>query len=511
MNQTPRVARIQGFLAGLLAVLTVLPLGAKENFQDASGGYIRLLSNHYSRVIAAGVDVYGRDTNGIWLASMDINLGGQPARADPAVKRTYRNIHAPRGSNLYWDQPYLVAAYNLSRVTGDPRYEQAASRYIRDFLARCVSQTNGLFLWGNHLYYDVFEDRIAGFSGGYHEARPLPCAWKMFWALAPQETARCIRTMGVQHVKDAATGLFDRHAGVSATNPPTGGEKGTHPFLEAGGILVESLSWLYAQPENHDTALKDRALLVARFSFNHRDAKTGLLQNDPGPKGRWDYVACTTEVGLWAGCLLRSADYTGMDEFRAMARDAVDAYLRYGYDAATHRFYGQLAVADGSPRKPSERTAASGEDTMYQPGEYADLWEPLFPTHNYPMCLAEACIVLYEQTHEDRYKQAALRFVDLIERNVPANAGKGAYADQYGRCIHFLLHAARTLNDPKIFDDARRLAAEAVSHLYSKPAGMFRSHPGEDRCDAVDGMGILFLSLLSLETGTEPELLGFGW
>ncbi len=511
MNQTPSSGRILGFLAGMLALLTALPLIAKENFQDASGGYLRLLSNHYSHVIAAGVDVYGRDTNGIWLASMDINQGGQPARADPAVKRTYRNIHAPRGSNLYWDQPYLVAAYNLSRVTGDPRYAQAASRYVTDFLARCVSQTNGLFLWGNHLYYDVFEDKIVGFSGGHHEARPLPCAWKMFWTLAPQETARCIRTMGVQHVKDA-TGLFDRHASVTATNPPTGGEKGTHPFLEAGGVLVESLSWLYAQQGNHETALKDRALLVARFSFNHRDAKTGLLQNDPGPKGRWDYVACTTEVGLWAGCLLRSADYTGVGEFRTMARHAVDAYLRYGYDPAMHRYYGQLTVADGSPRKPLKRTATSGgEDTMYQPGEYADLWEPLFPTHNYPMCLAEACLTLYEQTHEDRYKQAVLRVADLIARNTPANGGKGAYADQYGRCIHFLLHAARTLNDPKLFDDARRLAAEAVSQLYSKSAGMFRSHPGEDRCDAVDGMGILFLSLLSLETGTEPELLGFGW
>jgi len=199
-----------------------------------------------------------------------------------------------------------------------------------------------------------------------------------------------------------------------------------------------------------------------------------------------------------------------VEEFRTMARAAVDAYLRYGFDPATQRYYGQLTVADGAPRKP-ERKSTAGEDTLYQPPEYADLWEPLFPTHNYPMCMAETCLTLYQQTHDKHYEQAVRRFANLIAISLPANGGKGAYADQYGRCLHFLLRAARSLDDPKLFAEAKQLAAEAVTHLYSKPAGMFRSHPGEDRCDAVDGMGILFLSLISLETGKEPDLMGFGW
>jgi hypothetical protein len=40
---------------------------------------------------------------------------------------------------------------------------------------------------------------------------------------------------------------------------------------------------------------------------------------------------------------------------------------------------------------------------------------------------------------------------------------------------------------------------------------MFRSHPGEDRADAVDGLGILFLALAELETGAAPRLLGFAF
>ncbi len=483
---------------------------ARPQFAGREGRYIALMRNHYDRVMAGGIDTYGRDRSGLWLASMDIRRGGQPDHPDPAVKRTYRQIHAPRGSNLYWDQPYVAAAIHLSRIAGDPRYQAAASRYIRDFLARCVSEKNGLFLWGNHFYYDVFTDKVVGFSGSYHEARPLPCAWDAFWAVAPEPTERCIRAIGIQHVKDPETGLFCRHASVEATQPPAGGDNSTHPFLEAGGVIVESLSWLYAKTGRKDAALKDLALRVARFSFRERGEKTGLLRNQPGPERRWDYFASTTEVGLWAGCLLRSADLTGADEFRAMAREAVAAYLRYGYDSAAGRFHGQLNVADGSPRKP-QRKAGAGPDTIYQPGEYANLWEPLFPTHNYPMSMAEACLTLYQQTRDDQFREAILRFARLVEISMPANGGQGAYADQYGRCIHFLLRAARILNDSRLFEQARQLASEAARQLYSPPDRMFRSHPGEDRCDAVDGMGILFLSLIYLETGEDPDAMGWGW
>jgi hypothetical protein len=40
---------------------------------------------------------------------------------------------------------------------------------------------------------------------------------------------------------------------------------------------------------------------------------------------------------------------------------------------------------------------------------------------------------------------------------------------------------------------------------------MFRTHPGEDRTEAVDGLGVLFLALIYLETGREPDLLGFAF
>jgi uncharacterized protein YyaL (SSP411 family) len=81
--------------------------------------------------------------------------------------------------------------------------------------------------------------------------------------------------------------------------------------------------------------------------------------------------------------------------------------------------------------------------------------------------------------------------------------GRGAYAEDYGRAIHFLVRASRSLERPEYRQLARRIADEAVKHLYIVEAGMFRSHPSEDRCDAVDGPGILLLALLYLDSDDE--------
>lgn len=500
-------------VAGLLTLLAAVPAAVSKDsarFRDHSAGYLTLIRRHYDRLQEVGSDRYGPVQTALWLAAVDVVKGGQPERPDPAIKRTYREIHAPRGSNLYWEQPAVIVAYQLSRFTGDTRYAGLADAYLRDFLRLCVSPHNGLFLWGNHLYYDVFTDKIVGFSGSYFETRPLPVAWEMFWRISPAATERCIRTMAEQYVLDPVSGYFDRHASITATKPPVDQRPGTYPFIESGGVLVESLAWLSAKTGHRDPGLIDRALRVARYSFSTRSPQTGLLQNQSGPQRRWDFHAATTESGLWANCLLRAAQYTGRTEFAEMARAAVRAYLKYGYDEKTGRYFGQLNYVDGTPRKP-ERSAKDGADTIYQPGEYADLWEPLFPTHNYPMAMAEAALTLYQQTNDAFFRQAVERWARYVARETPANGGKGAYADQYGRCIRFLVRASHVLGEEAHFQLARKLAAEAVGQLHHRPAGMFRSHPGEERCDAVDGIGLLFLALIYLERGEEPDLLGFGW
>ncbi|HVF10520.1 MAG TPA: hypothetical protein VNA16_06945 [Abditibacteriaceae bacterium] len=469
-----------------------------------SAEYSDYARSHFDNLLEWGLADFGPDPTAMWLSSLDTKTQRMAGEAHAAgiEKRVYRNIDAPGGATLYWDQPAIVAAHALSAATGDVRYGQAADAYVRDFLARCVAP-NGLFLWGNHYFFDVACGQTVWFGGtevpkpcnmaeeisAYHETRPIPPAWETFWRISPAATERCIRMMGERHVVDPKTGCFNRHADRTVSCA----------FLESGGILCESLAWLASRVS--DASLVDLGLQIARYSFEHRGAATGLLENNP-TEARWDKYVCTTEVGLWAGSLLRAEAASGRAEFAEMADAAMRAYLRFGHDAACGQYYGRLRVADGSP-------VLKEKTTLYEPGRYAALWNPLFPTHDYPLCFAETCLQLLQRTDDAVYREAVSRWVEIIEAALPANSGAGAYAEHYGRCMHFLWGAARLLKDDKTAQLARAAAQEAIQVLFVND--MFRSHPGENRYDAVDGVGFLLLSLIFLQTGNEPELMGFGF
>ena len=346
-----------------------------------------------------------------------------------------------------------------------------------------------MFQWGNHQYYDVFENRGVAFHGGHHELRPITPAWELFWRHDPDLTATYIRTMARRHVYDPASGGFNRH---------DDGKKG-HAFLEAGGILTESLNWLYGKTE--DEELQNVALRIAEYSYRHRGASTGLVVNEPD-MGRWDSRVSTSEVGLWAQSLLRAAEYGSTDAFAEMAADATRAYVEHGYDDASGMYFGQVTVDDGSPVVPSE--------PGYWPRKYADVWNTdQWPTHDYPMAVAEACVSLYAQTREQVFLDAIHRWARIALASRPVQTGRWTYAENYGRCIHFLVRAGRQLGHAGLLAGASAVADEAVDALYEN--GMFQGYPGEHVCESVDGVGFLVLALISLETGEEVDLKGFGF
>ncbi|MCZ7644690.1 MAG: hypothetical protein M5U26_05290 [Planctomycetota bacterium] len=447
----------------------------------------------------------GPDPCALWFSALDLRTKRYPedaARPESIGKRVYRYIDAPHGSSLYWDQPQVAACHALSARLGEPKYAEAADACVRDFLKRCVSHT-GVYLWGNHFYWDARLGRAMFFkgddvphpvdpaaeTGAYHECRPLPPAWGSFWRVDAEGCARAVREATARHVFDPQSGGFNRHAD----------RKRVHAFIEAGGIVAESAAWLYAR--TREPELLERALRVARFSFDSRNPSTGLLENDRTSK-RWDKLVCTTEVGLWAGSILRAGEYTGEAAFAETAGEAVRAFLHYGFDEKAGKYYGKLNVADGAP-------SLGPKTTEYQPGDHADLWAPLFPAHDYPLALGETCVRLYERTGDAVFAAAVRRLAAQMARERPARGGRGAYAEHYGRGIWFLKHAGDVLREPAFDEQARALAAEALETLFAH--GMFRGHPGEERYDAVDGVGLLLLALLYLQDGAPPDGMGFGF
>ncbi len=469
--------------------------------------HLNLVKSHFDKLLATGLDTYGPRHTRMWMASLDTRTGRYPAddtRPAHIGKRVYRNIDAPRGCSLYWDQPSIVAVHALTTLTGDKTYSQAADAYIQDFLQRCVAP-NGVLLWGNHYFYDAFIDATVKFpgsgipfpvdfsveTGDYHEIRPLSPAWEAFWRVDPKATARAIHAAAQGHIVNRDTGQFNRHAD----------NRHGCAFLEHGGTMIEAIAWLHARQP--DPQLMEIAHAMARYSFQHRDPSTGLLENNPA-EHRWDKTTSTTEAGLWAGCLLRASRLAHVPQWQDMAVAALKPWLLHGFDTTARKYYGRLRVSDATP-------IFDPPATEYEPGNHSDLWRPLFPAHDYPMSFAQAGLALHRLTGDADSRQACLRWRDAIADSLPARAGKLGYAEHYGRCIHFLLDCAQTFPDQadSLRALAHRVAAEAVDALFEHD--MFRGHPGEHRYDAVDGVGFLALALLWLHTGTEPHTMGLGW
>lgn len=483
--------------------------------------YIKYVESHLSKIIDKGTDNYGEIATPMWMSALDVKTGNYPkddirsnevsnidrnikvkdGNTVQAGKRVYRNIDAPRGCSMYWDQPSLVAAYNLGKITGDNKYSKSLTEYIEYFLEKCVAK-NGIFLWGNHYYYDAYKDVVVWFKsseeprpidlnkedGWLHEARPIPPAWDLFWQISSEKTEKCIKKLAENHLFNDDGG-FNRHADKEAGCA----------FLESGGILVQTLCWLYNK--NHDEDLLEKALKIANYSWQNRNEKTNLLINNPTMQ-RWDSRVTTTEVGLWAGCLVRSAKWSNNNFLLEIASKAVRAYLKYGYDQEKESYYGKLKVADGTP-------LLGGKDTQFQPGDYTDIWNPLFPSHDYPLAFAEAVLLLYQIENKGKYEEAIDNWVKIIERNMTQTDSRCVYAEHYGRCIHFLLDAAKVLQQPGYQKLARSIADDSIEKLFKHD--MFRGHTGEDRYEAVDGVGYLLLSLIKLDYGSIPDYLGFSY
>jgi len=97
--------------------------------------------------------------------------------------------------------------------------------------------------------------------------------------------------------------------------------------------------------------------------------------------------------------------------------------------------------------------------THLQHGTWRVPCESLFPIHDYPFQMAEACITARQITREPALALTAQRWVDMLH----------------------------------------------------EPTGALRSHPGENRIDSVDDMGWLMLAMLCIETHSEHEITGLFW
>jgi hypothetical protein len=258
---------------------TVVRTGADGATEAAP--YLAAVRQFADQVLAHGRDTYGKPTP-LFVDGVNVDT------LEP-VKWKWADGKEWVLCNLASQQGLLRTLDGLSRLTGEPRYKEAALaalRYAFDHLRYGTENNGGLLAWGGHLVYNATDDVIAGNPDGSGRVHELKCFfphYELMWEANPQVTRQLIENMWNGHVLNWSNLDFNRHAAPKKLGALWQNEyRGGDVFFDGKGLTFHNagsdfyfaagmLSKLAGTPEPLVWAKR-----LAHRYVETRDPKTGL-------------------------------------------------------------------------------------------------------------------------------------------------------------------------------------------------------------------------------------------
>ncbi len=148
------------------------------------------------------------------------------------------------GANPLLDTHLYSMMYELSQITGDDKYAQAADDAYAFFLENAQSPVTWLLGWGENLYWDTRADKVDAQDDFFHEpfsSEKCPDIGRLF-DLNPQVCYQYALGMWRNQIHNHETGNFSRHANWDVRNTGQYTE-----FPGAAGYFIEWWAHGYAR------------------------------------------------------------------------------------------------------------------------------------------------------------------------------------------------------------------------------------------------------------------------
>lgn len=435
-------------------------------------------------------DQVGPKSTPMWLSTIDLRTNGLPVPLSRNSRGWNESLLSAPGANLYWDQPTILAAFELSKRTGCKCYSDAAFAYTRSFLTACSNFTQ-IPCIDSRVYYDVKLEQPVDNTATIAACIPYTPAWETVWAVD--------KKLAKQQIKLFTHAPTNRiHSGESAQNFQIVENSTPNLTIEAEAARIASMCWLSQQDMSQQESLIQQALALARLRFARRDARTSLVPTGRRLPHGVDETS-SIAIGAWANVLFWAAEITNEMEFQTIAEQTLRTWLHAGFDAQGQIYHHKIDCKSGQPIKAqTPHTESSPSSQLLNTSNLIE-----YPPYQYTLRMAEACLSLHQTTDDQFSRQVADRWVQIIKQQSAKEDLQESCADKYGRTIHFLVRASEVLDNPEHRKSAQHLAKEAMKTLYVPKMGMFRSRPGKNRCDSADSPGLLLLALMYLE-GNDP-------
>ncbi|HEY7118965.1 MAG TPA: hypothetical protein VH475_20410 [Tepidisphaeraceae bacterium] len=406
-------------------------------------------------MIERGRDTYGPQKSGLLLSALNrTTLAPLVSRPAPpaGIRREDRSGEpwsALTGANPHLDENLLRILYVLSQMTGEPKYARVADEELTWFLKNTLSPRTSLLPWGEHMSWEVMEDKpISGGNDAFHEfARPW-VLWDRCFELAPDESWRFALGLWEHQIANQKTGGFDRHAKYFEHGPVDGKD-----FPRHAGFYI--LTWAHAFKHTKDpTMLHAIEVLLARFE-RKRVQKDGTLAATIGP------LDCEAAAALVPPPLA--------DRLHAFA-DKED----------------ELILAD------LKRASAPGNAAGLH---RAPLWSTGY-AQGTAGSQAMSYLARYQQVAKPAYRDALIAVADQYIGSMPEE-DVDAWPLAFAHAISTEVAAYRFTERPVYLDEAKRLARAAVD-LFWQDNPLPRASLKTGHYEAITGADSLALALLEV-------------
>lgn len=464
-------------VAPLLLASIIVILSHSQCFaQNDASTYFQIAQAYADAMIEHGRDRYGDQHSPAFVATLDLQNLKMPQKMSDTTGQLYSSYFRAEDYSTSGNTMYHIDLYQLldalTDLTGDPMYRQAGRDSIEWFFKNTQSPTTGLMAWGEHLAWDLIEDRITVGNvrdgklevSDTHEFYGPWLHWKTTYEVAPVAARRFALGLWEHQIYDHETCDYSRHARYSKHGPRRGYE-----FARQAGFYLDTWASVYQ-------ATKAPELLTAVDKFvasweRRQNPKTGLLPFEgQSPDVVFVLHNLAFAVDGWEAATKLPEPQAG--RLKTLIRSVDDAILKLETDL-TPEGRGFPKIADANTGEVTNRAMAKARpnypqefiDQRYSP--YGGKWASVYGAGSYTDARhALLCYYRYCQVERDEYRTLALATADRYVGSEPEALG-GTLTPKTLAPVMALLHAAwHVSHDDKYIDASQSLAEIARERLF---------------------------------------------
>ena len=448
--------QLLGIVCRLLVTVSIFslhPVGAVAASPHSS--LLDVVRRYSDTMIERGRDTYGPQKSGLLLSALD-RTTLTPLAIRPAAPGGIRREDRPGepwsplvGANAQLDENLLRVLYTLSEITGQCQYGRVADEELTWLLKNTLSTKTSLLPWGEHMSWNVIEDRpMSGLNDAVHEfARPW-VLWDRCFKLAPEESQRFALGLWEHQIANHDTGGFDRHAPYFEHGPVDGKD-----FPRHAGFYILTWAQAFKHTEN-PTFLRAIETLLARFE-RKRVQKDGTLTATMGP------LDCHSAASLLP--------------------EQLSARL-YAFAEKED----ELILAEFAQQGGNAKTPPAGQPPLWKTGYSAST----------QASTAMFYLARYEQVGKSAYRDALVAIADKYAGALPEE-DLDAWPMAFAHAISAQAAAYRWTGRKAYLDEAERLARLAVE-LFWQDNPLPRASLKTGHYEAITGADSLALALLDV-------------